>query len=106
MAGWAPSLLHQFQAVTSKERASQWPLPAAFGVAWGSSRLALQLADHAQPHRRDQLVDWSSGLAWLHQQDMGAELLHGPTTRRASWVATMSAEIPRRAGRRMCGASR
>ena len=37
-------------------------LAAAFGVACGSSQLALQLVDPAQPHRGSQFVDWGSAL--------------------------------------------
>jgi len=76
------------------------PLPAAFGGACGCSRLALQLLDPAQPHRRFHLIRWDSDLLartteslgarrrWdlpfrhqvhgveLHQQGMDAQLLH------------------------------
>ena len=52
-------------------------LPAAFGVACGSSQLALQLVDPAQPHRGSQFLDWGSALlgctstAWTQSCSMG-----------------------------------
>ena len=51
-------------------------LPTAFGVACGSSQLALQLVDPAQPHRGSHLVDWGSALLGWHGMD--AELLQSP----------------------------